>query len=331
MATTKAGLSNADIASLTPVIITSAASWVTQGTYTSSTLGKPPVGGRKISIYVPTPPDVGDAMVIKINDVTLSPVLYDGYDDLITAILAQSGVVGCYERSDGFGVTILFESGNEALVTLTTMPEGAETVDVTEGVEVSSCLWADVLMTFTGDRSELAVQDITYYASGAYRGTAGNSLQVAYVESGTSTPLSVSWSSPTLTVNLETDGGGSAVSTAAEVLAAVRSSEAAMTAFSVALTGNAATVQAAAAATPLASGTAATYQFRAWRMPSGSNEWVLGTLNQAIDLVFSTGLSSGIRESYLAPVNVADTERIYIEVAAVSAGSVEVKVARAGV
>jgi hypothetical protein len=55
-------------------------------------------------------------------------------------------------------------------------------------------------------------------------GTAGNSIRIAYVVSGTSTPLSVSVSGTDITVNVATSAGGAATSTAAQIAAAVAAS-----------------------------------------------------------------------------------------------------------
>ena len=52
-------------------------------------------------------------------------------------------------------------------------------------------------------------------------GTAGNSIQIAVVESDNSTPLSVSVSGQTITVNLATDASGNATSTCSQVVTAV--------------------------------------------------------------------------------------------------------------
>src|SRR6476469_2141899 len=65
---------------------------------------------------------------------------------------------------------------------------------------------------------------VTYTATGYYGGLIGNSIKVAHVTSGNNTPLSVSVSGYTVTVNLATDGSGVATSTAAQVAAAVNGS-----------------------------------------------------------------------------------------------------------
>lgn len=58
-------------------------------------------------------------------------------------------------------------------------------------------------------------------------GTAGNSIRIRYVVSGTNTPLSVSVSGNDITVNVATDGAGAATSTATAVKNAVAASSAA--------------------------------------------------------------------------------------------------------
>ncbi len=52
-------------------------------------------------------------------------------------------------------------------------------------------------------------------------GTAGNSIQIAVVKSGNNTPLSVSVSGQTITVNLATDASGNATSSCSQVVTAV--------------------------------------------------------------------------------------------------------------
>lgn len=66
-------------------------------------------------------------------------------------------------------------------------------------------------------------------------GTAGNSITLVYVVSGTNTPLSVSVATNDITVNVGTDGGGLAASTAQQVLDAVIASSAVSALVSVAL------------------------------------------------------------------------------------------------
>lgn len=65
-------------------------------------------------------------------------------------------------------------------------------------------------------------RDLLYQAVGA--GTAGNAIRVRYVISGNSTPLTVSVSGNDITVNVATDSGGAATSTANQVKAAVQAS-----------------------------------------------------------------------------------------------------------
>lgn len=53
------------------------------------------------------------------------------------------------------------------------------------------------------------------------RGTGGNSVRVAFVVAGASTPLSVSVSGNDITVNVATNGSSAATSTASQVVAAL--------------------------------------------------------------------------------------------------------------
>jgi Bacteriophage tail sheath protein len=53
------------------------------------------------------------------------------------------------------------------------------------------------------------------------RGSGGNSYRIRYVVSGNNTPLTVTISDKDITVNVATNGGGTATSTAAQVKAAV--------------------------------------------------------------------------------------------------------------
>ncbi len=61
---------------------------------------------------------------------------------------------------------------------------------------------------------------ITWVANPGMSGAAQNAVTVAYVASGASTPLSVSVVGSAITVNLQTDGSGAPISTAAQVIAA---------------------------------------------------------------------------------------------------------------
>lgn len=76
---------------------------------------------------------------------------------------------------------------------------------------------------------EAAYASLTTGTSGTNRitwraknvGSLGNNIQIAVVKSGNSTPLSVSVSSQTITVNLATDASGNATSTCSQVVTAV--------------------------------------------------------------------------------------------------------------
>lgn len=93
-------------------------------------------------------------------------------------------------------------------------------------------------------------------------GTVGNGKSVTIVESGNSTPLSVTVSTSAVTINLETDGGGSSVSTVNDVIAKLYANTTfAENWFANDGVGDGTGVLAAAAADVLASGAAGTEVF----------------------------------------------------------------------
>ncbi len=85
-------------------------------------------------------------------------------------------------------------------------------------------------------------------------GTAGNGIRVRHVVAGNSTPLSVSVSSLDITVNLATDPGGAATSTATQVAAAVTAHGPAAALVTAVVTGNGSGVALAAGYTNLVGG-----------------------------------------------------------------------------
>jgi len=104
----------------------------------------------------------------------------------------------------------------------------------------------------SGVAASLIVQDLTYTAD--LRGTAGNSITIAYTAGGTAGAEVVTVVGSAISVSIDvTPVTGS---TADQVKTAVDASVAASALISVAVSGTGATVQAAAAATPLAGGIA---------------------------------------------------------------------------
>lgn len=101
----------------------------------------------------------------------------------------------------------------------------------------------------SGVAGSLVVQDLTYTAD--LRGTAGNSITIAYTAGGTAGAEVVTVVGSAISVQIET-----AVSTATQVKAAVDGSAAASALISVAITGTGSNAQVVAAATPLAGGVA---------------------------------------------------------------------------
>lgn len=110
----------------------------------------------------------------------------------------------------------------------------------------------DTLLLAEGATGSAVVQDITYTAKAG--GVDGNDITITYVVAGTGTALSVAVVGTAITVNLATSGGGAATSTATLIKAAVDASSPAAALVSAAITGTAATVQAAQATTNLQGG-----------------------------------------------------------------------------
>lgn len=110
--------------------------------------------------------------------------------------------------------------------------------------------YASLTTALTGTNNDLTFTSIN-------RGTASNAVRLRYVVAGASTALSVAVSGNDITVNVATDSGSAATSTAAQVLAAVNGHAGASALVSAAnATGNDGSgVVAALAYTPLAGGT----------------------------------------------------------------------------
>lgn len=104
----------------------------------------------------------------------------------------------------------------------------------------------------SGVAALLVVQDLTYLAD--LRGTAGNSITIAYTAGGTAGAEVVTVVGSAISVSIDTTAVTG--SSATQVKAAVDASAAASALISVSITGTGATVQAAAPATHLATGTA---------------------------------------------------------------------------
>ena len=99
--------------------------------------------------------------------------------------------------------------------------------------------------------------DLTFTSTaGAPDYAAGNATQIRYVVAGNNTALSVSVAGSVITVNVATDGGGAATSTAAQVRTAVNASgpASALVTASLAAGNDGTGVVTALAQTPLAGG-----------------------------------------------------------------------------
>jgi hypothetical protein len=106
---------------------------------------------------------------------------------------------------------------------------------------------------YMSSHASVTIQDLTFVAKAA---GASSPITVTYVVAGNSTALSVSVTSNAITINLATSAGGAAISTAAQVQAAVIASAPALALVNTLLTGSGSNVEVAAASTGLAGGTA---------------------------------------------------------------------------
>lgn len=89
---------------------------------------------------------------------------------------------------------------------------------------------ASLTTSITGTQNDLVF-------TAAEPGAAGNSISVTYVVAGNSTPLTVTVNGKDITVNVETNGGGTATSTAAQVKTAIEGNTAAAALVTVANAG----------------------------------------------------------------------------------------------
>lgn len=116
---------------------------------------------------------------------------------------------------------------------------------------------AALLSSYAALTTALAGSNNDLVFTAAARGHAGNLITIAYIVSGTSTPLSVSVVGTAVTVNVATDGGGAATSTGAQVMDAVNAhgGASALVTASLAASNDGTGVVAAMAAAALAGGT----------------------------------------------------------------------------
>lgn len=297
--------------------------WRSQATVADGETTPSPLAGRRFTVVFPTALGVGDSVSLDINGTTVSSTYSAsgaaGFSALSTAVLAQAGVAACRlkasatyafwrcldgngaqptEDQTGIGLEVIFEEGAASNVGLSSgsVPDGTVVADTTEGVSVAGTLRAIVHLPVGAVPASESINtdQILLTANGAYRGTDGNSLEFEVIEAGTSTALSIEVSGTTITVNLETDGSGNAVSTSEEVLQALQRDEAVAELVLVAAGSGyvASQVIAAEAATSLAGGANGSVNGDLWAMlddgaaDGSGNYWVLctptaitGTLN----------------------------------------------------
>lgn len=114
--------------------------------------------------------------------------------------------------------------------------------------------FVDDILEYDPKKASTVIQDLTHTAD--VGGVAGNSISLTYVKpAAASSPLSVAVSGNDITVNLATDAGALAISTAADIKAALEANASAAALIDIAISGVGTNVQAAQAQTFLAGGT----------------------------------------------------------------------------
>lgn len=143
-------------------------------------------------------------------------------------------------------------------------------------------------------------------------GTGGNSITVAVVVSGNSTPLSVSVTNKAITINAATNGSGTAISTAAQIIDAVNAkSQASQLVLASKGAGDGTGVIAAASSTALTSGADTTEVFV--DLPEVGNMSFSGEQASQID-VTTMGVTDRRRQYIAGPIDPGtfDAELFYV-------------------
>lgn len=330
--------------------------WRTQPIVTagdSPTAG--PVGGRRISLVFPTLPDVASTVSFEVNGEQVDAVYTSSLEDIAAVVRALTGVQAAYavasatypldevlfpsSQSDdvtGDAMEIVFSPGVASVVVLTEdgYPDGTCLVDTSEGVSCLTALWAVLALDVLGTQALLDVStELRFTATDAFPGTAGGAaIKVAYVTSGASTPLSVVVTYDAggfwlVTVNLATNGGGIAISTAAQVMAAVKASGAAMALVEVTYQDAAvpSTVQGAQAAAFLAGDADGNYTGTLWVMQDSDEADGSGNYWFVSSPAVLPGLGAGVGRIAFPPLPVGDLSRLYIQAQSISGGSCTVR------
>lgn len=308
--------------------------WVAGDTITSSTLDTRPPAGRIWSVDWSAVFVTGNTIALTLDrstgatGVSVSE-LTQAFSASSTATLealrdqirALAGVLWCTSEggSSAPSLTIAFDEGRYGQVTGGTVTGGASqpTATLTEntpGASMDGGLVAAVGIHLTQALATVTDgDDMTYTARRRYEGTDGNSITVEKVEAGTNTPLSISVSGLAITVNLATDGGGTATTTGTQLLAAMQNDPEVMNLISVS-SSSPSTVQTALATLNLASGTDRTYAYRIWGFLHERWTWE----------ILSGGVATGQTDSLVFKINVGHLARLYCEITAVSGAGASV-------
>lgn len=234
-------------------------------------------------------------------------------------IRALSGVLWCTSSGGASSprLDIAFEEGRYGVVTGGTVTGGASqaTATITEttpGASMDGVTVAAVDIHLQQGLATLTHEDVVYTAQRRYEGTTGNSITIIKVDPGApSSPLSISVSDLEITINLETNGSSTLISTAQDIVDAV-ANDASASNLITATTSTGATVQGAlSASNTLGDGSAAadrTCDYRIWAFLQNLWRWA----------VIQGSTVSSLASQETMRVNVANHFRLYAEITAVS-------------
>lgn len=210
-----------------------------------------PLGGVRSTVVFPTLPTVGDSVTIMVDGSPIT-VTYASLDALSDAIRALAAVQSCYpvpsatypayrlvdptgliptEDVTGEGIEIVFVPLDPGTVALSegSVPSGTVIADTTEGIPVGNALKVvlSVKVNHVQSVANLNTDQILLTASGAYRGVDGDDL-VYRIQGGVSQSFSITVGDITgdhgIDIQLETNGGGTVLTTMEDLLLALQRS-----------------------------------------------------------------------------------------------------------
>ena len=312
-----------------------------------------PLGGVRSTVVFPTLPTVGDSVTITVDGDAVT-VTYASLDELSDALRSLTAVQSCYpvpsatypayrlvdptgavptEDVTGEGIEIVFAPLEPGVITLNegSVPSGTVIADTTEGIPVGDALKVVLAVKVNHVQAEanLNTDQILLTASGAYRGADGNDL-VYRLKGGTSQSFSITVGDITgdwgIDVQLETNGGGTVLTTMEDLLLALqRSPEVATVAIVTEGAGYVSTdVVTTEAKTNFTGGDDATWSADLWNLMDSQEADGSGNYWQRdVDLDPAT---IATKQPLFLTVPTGYQTHIYLAISAVSAGSVQVRI-----